>query len=102
MNCFDKIKHEILLESVSFKEARAFIQKYSDEIYYVELGYKILDDCYLIGVKPLALGIKGFNLMIQFDSSYCQTSFVDFCWYGQGQTRDQTASRKREISIQEK
>ncbi len=63
MSCFDKIKYEVLLERASFKEAREFIEKYSDEIYYVEPGYKIFEDCYLIGVRPIALGIKGFDLI---------------------------------------
>lgn len=63
MSCFDKVKHEVLLESASFKEAREFIKTYSDEVYYVEPGYKIFGDCYLIGVKPIALGIKGFDLI---------------------------------------
>ena len=53
----------MLLEGASFKGAKEFIEKYSDEIYYVEPGYKIFGDCYLIGLRPIALGIKGFDLI---------------------------------------
>ncbi|MDD1752971.1 MAG: DUF1894 domain-containing protein [Methanotrichaceae archaeon] len=63
MKCLEKIKHEVLSDGASFEEAKEFIEKYSDEIYYVEPGYKILGDCYLIGVGPIALGIKGSDLI---------------------------------------
>ncbi|MCJ7445837.1 MAG: DUF1894 domain-containing protein [Methanotrichaceae archaeon] len=63
MSCFDNIKHEVLLESVSFREARKFIEEISDEVYYVKPGYKIFGDCYLVGVPPIALGIKGIDLI---------------------------------------
>ena len=63
MSCFDKIKYEVLRESLSFKEAREFIEKCSDEVHYVEPGFKIFGDCYLIGVPPIAVGIKGSDLI---------------------------------------
>jgi hypothetical protein len=63
MSCFDKIKYEVLLENLSFKEAREYIEKCSDEVHYVEPGFKIFGDCYLIGVPPIALGITGSDLI---------------------------------------
>ncbi len=66
MSCndqIDKIKHEILLERVTFKEARKFIEKNSDEVYHVQPGYRLFHDCYLVGVPPIALGIKGSDLI---------------------------------------
>lgn len=66
MSCFkmlDKIKPEILLERATFSEAREFIERNSDEVYHVLPGYKIFHDCYLVGVPPIALGIKGSDLI---------------------------------------
>jgi hypothetical protein len=59
----DKIKHEVLLERATFSEARAFIEKNSDEVYHVLPGYRLFHDCYLVGVPPIALGIKGSDLI---------------------------------------
>ncbi len=66
MSCSDwanKINHEVLLERATFMEAREFIEKNSDEVYHVLPGYRLFDDCYLVGVPPIALGIKGFDLI---------------------------------------
>ncbi len=66
MSCndqIDKIKHEVLLERVTFREAREFIEKNSDEVYHVLPGYRLFHDCYLVGVPPIALGIKGSDLI---------------------------------------
>jgi hypothetical protein len=66
MSCFkklDKIKHETLLERATFSEAREFIEKNSDEVYHVLPGYRLFHDCYLVGVPPKALGIKGSDLI---------------------------------------
>jgi len=54
---------DIMLERVSFKEAREFIEKNSDEVCYVEPGYKVLGEFDIIGVPPFALGIKGDELL---------------------------------------
>ncbi|MFB3765818.1 MAG: DUF1894 domain-containing protein [Methanotrichaceae archaeon] len=54
---------DIMLERVSFKEAREFIEKNSDEVHYVEPGYKVLGEFDIIGVPPLALGVKGEELL---------------------------------------
>jgi len=64
MNCLDEIEHEVLLDNVSFKEARKFIEENSDRIHYVNPGYKIFLNCYLIGVPPIPLGVKGNKLII--------------------------------------
>ncbi len=66
MSCSDninKIKHEVLLERASFQEAREFIEKNSDEVYHVQPGYRLFHDCYLVGIPPIALGIKGSELI---------------------------------------
>ena len=66
MSCSDninKIKHEVLLERASFQEAREFIEKNSDEVYHVLPGYRLFHDCYLVGVPPIALGVKGSELI---------------------------------------
>jgi len=59
----DKIKHEVLLERATFREARGFIEKNSDEVYHVLPGYRLFHDCYLVGVPPIAMGIKGSDLI---------------------------------------
>jgi hypothetical protein len=63
MSRLDGIEYEVLMEGVSFQEAREFIEKNSDRVYYVEPGYKIFHDCYLVGVPPIALGVKGSHLL---------------------------------------
>lgn len=63
MKCMDDIKHEILLEGATFKDAREYIQRNFTEVYYVQPGYKVLKDCYLVGVPPIALAIKDSDLI---------------------------------------
>lgn len=66
MSCsdrIDKIGHEVLLEGATFKEAREFIETYCDEVYHVQPGYRLFHDCYLVGLAPIALGIKGTDLI---------------------------------------
>ncbi len=48
---------------MTFREAREFIEKNSDEVYHVLPGYRLFHDCYLIGVPPISLGIKGHELI---------------------------------------
>lgn len=79
MSCNDqigKIKHEILLERATFGEARGFIEKNSDEIYYVSPGYRLFQDCYLVGVPPIALGIKGSDLIFPLVRPRLGTSVI--------------------------
>lgn len=63
MKCMDNIKHEVLLEGATFKEAREFIKKNFDEVYYVQPGYRVLQDCYLVGVPPIALAVEDSDLI---------------------------------------
>ncbi|MGB9940410.1 DUF1894 domain-containing protein [Methanosarcina sp.] len=75
MSCIEQMKYEILLERISFKEAREYIEKNSDEVYYVSPGYKIFKDYYIIGVPPIAVGAKGNALMFPYTKP-CHGSFV--------------------------
>ncbi|MFB3765034.1 MAG: DUF1894 domain-containing protein [Methanotrichaceae archaeon] len=59
----DNIKHDTLLEGATFKSAREFIRRNFKEVYYVPPGYKILKDCYLVGVPPIAVAIENSNLI---------------------------------------
>ncbi len=63
MRCLDNIKHKVLLEGATFKEAREFIRRNFKEVYYVQPGYKVLKDCYLVGVPPIALAIEDLDLI---------------------------------------
>ncbi|MGV8076842.1 MAG: DUF1894 domain-containing protein [Methanosarcina sp.] len=75
MSCIEQMKYEILLERISFKESREYIEKNSDEIYYVSPGYKIFKDYYIIGIPPIAVGAKGNALIFPFTKP-CHGSFV--------------------------
>jgi len=75
MSCIEQMKYKLLLERTSFKEAREFIEKNSDEVYYVDPGYKIFKDYYIIGVPPIAIGAKGTNLIFTYVKP-CHGTFV--------------------------
>ncbi len=75
MSCIEQMKYEILMEKNTFKESREFIQKNSDEVYYVPPGYKIFNDYYIIGIPPIAIGIKG-NALIFTYTKPCYGTFV--------------------------
>jgi hypothetical protein len=75
MSCIEQMKYEILLERISFKESREYIEKNSDEVYYVPPGYKIFKDYYIIGIPPIAVGAKGNSLIFPFTKP-CHGSFV--------------------------
>lgn len=75
MSCIEQMKYDLLLEKTSFKEAKEFIEKNSDEVYYVDPGYKIFKDYYLIGVPPIALGVKGEDLIFTYVKP-CHGTFV--------------------------
>jgi hypothetical protein len=75
MSCIEQMKYEILLQRISFKEAREYIEKNSDEVYYVPPGYKIFKDYYIIGVPPIAVGAKGSALIFPYTKP-CHGSFV--------------------------
>jgi len=76
MTCLDEFKHEVLLRGVSFREAREFIENNSERVYYVEPGYKIFQKCYLIGVPPIPLGVKGFDLLLPLVRPRLGTSVI--------------------------
>jgi hypothetical protein len=69
------MKYTILLQRIGFKEAREYIEKNSEEVYYVSPGYKIFKDYYIIGVPPIAVGVKGSALIFPYTKP-CHGSFV--------------------------
>ncbi|WP_410508347.1 DUF1894 domain-containing protein [Methanosarcina hadiensis] len=75
MSCIEQMKYTILLEKTTYKDAREYIEKNSDEVYYVSPGYKIFKDYYVIGVPPIAIGVKG-NALIFTYTKPCHGSFV--------------------------
>lgn len=75
MSCIEQMKYKLLLERTSFKEAREFIERNSDEVYYVNPGYKIFKDYYIIGVPPIAIGAKGRELVFTYVKP-CHGAFV--------------------------
>jgi hypothetical protein len=75
MSCIEQMKYTILLDRISFKEAREYIEKNSDDVYYVSPGYKIFKDYYIIGVPPIAVGAKGNALIFPYTKP-CHGSFV--------------------------
>ncbi len=75
MSCIEQMKYEILLDKTTYKAARDYIEKNSDEIYYVSPGYKIFKDYHIIGVPPIALGAKG-NALIFTYTKPCYGTFV--------------------------
>lgn len=75
MSCIEQMKYKLYLERTSFKEAREYIEKNSDEVYYVDPGYKIFKDYYVIGVPPVAIGVKGKELLFNYVKP-CHGTFV--------------------------
>ncbi len=75
MSCIEQMKYTIHLERTSFKDAREYIEKNSDEVYYVSPGYKIFKDYYIIGVPPIAVGARG-NALIFTYTKPCYGTFV--------------------------
>ncbi|AAM03583.1 TPA: DUF1894 domain-containing protein [Methanosarcina acetivorans] len=75
MSCIEQMKYEILLEKTTYKEAREYIEKNSEEVYYVDPGYKIFKDYHIIGVPPIAMGVKGNSLIFTYTKP-CYGTFV--------------------------
>jgi hypothetical protein len=75
MSCIEQMKYKLLLERTSFREAREYIEKNSDEVYYVDPGYKIFNDYYIIGVPPVAMGVRGKELIFTYVKP-CHGTFV--------------------------
>lgn len=75
MSCIEQKKYTILLDKTTFKESRDYIEKNSDKVYYVQPGYKIFNDYYVIGIPPVALGVKGKALFFTYTKP-CYGTFV--------------------------
>lgn len=75
MSCIEQMKYGILLERTTYKEAREYIEKNADEVYYVSPGYKIFKDYHIIGVPPIAMGAKGNALVFTYTKP-CYGTFV--------------------------
>ncbi len=75
MSCIEQMKYKIHLEKTTFKDSREYIEENSDEVYYVPPGYKIFTDYYVIGIPPIAMGVKGNTLIFTYTKP-CHGSFV--------------------------
>jgi hypothetical protein len=75
MSCIEQMKYKIVLDKTTYKEARDYIEKNSDEVYYVSPGYKVFKDYRIIGVPPVALGAKGSALIFTYTKP-CYGTFV--------------------------
>ena len=74
MGCIEDLKPEVILSSVTFKEAREFIEAQTKEVYYVEPGYRLFEE-YLIGVPPIAIGVAGEDLLFPYTKP-CHGTFL--------------------------
>ena len=75
MSCIEQLKYRLYLERTSFKEAREYIEKNSEEVYYVDPGYRIFKDYYIIGIPPVAMGVRGKELLFTYVKP-CHDTFV--------------------------
>ena len=75
MSCVEQMKYKLYLEQTSFKESREYIEKNSEEVYYVNPGYKIFKDYYIIGVPPVAMGVRGKEMLFTYVKP-CHGTFV--------------------------
>lgn len=75
MSCIEQLKYRLYLERTSFREAREYIEKNSEEVYYVDPGYKIFKDYYIIGVPPVAMGVRGREMLFTYVKP-CHGTFV--------------------------
>jgi len=75
VSCVEQMKYKLYLERTSFKEAREYIEKNSEEVYYVDPGYKIFKDYYIIGVPPVAMGVRGKEILFTYVKP-CHGTFV--------------------------
>jgi len=75
VSCIEQMKYKLHLERTSFKEAREYIEKNSEEVYYVDPGYKLFKDYYIIGVPPVAMGVRGTELLFTYVKP-CHGTFV--------------------------
>ncbi len=75
MSCIEQMKYRLYLERTTFKDAREYIEKNSDEVYYVDPGYKIFKDYYIIGMPPVAMGVRGKEMLFTYVKP-CHGTFV--------------------------
>lgn len=75
MSCIEQLKYKIALDKTTYKEARDYIEKNSDEVYYVSPGYRVFKDYHIIGVPPVALGATGSTLIFTYTKP-CYGTFV--------------------------
>lgn len=75
MSCIEQMKYKLYLERTSFKDARDYIEKNSEEVYYVDPGYKIFKDYYIIGVPLVAMGVRGKEMLFTYVKP-CHGTFV--------------------------
>lgn len=72
--CIERMDHEILLANSSFREAKEFIQKNFNEVYYVNPGYKLFD-IYLIGASDIPIAVEEDYLIFPYIKP-CHGAFV--------------------------
>lgn len=72
--CIERMDHEILLANSSFREAKEFIQKNFNEVYYVNPGYKLFDT-YLIGTSDIPIAVEEDYLIFPYIKP-CHGTFV--------------------------
>lgn len=75
MSCIEQMKYKLYLERTSFKDARDYIKKNSEEVYEVDPGYKIFKDYYIIGVPPVFMGVRGKEMLFTYVKP-CHGTFV--------------------------
>ena len=75
MSCIEQMKYKFSWKGQASRNAREYIEKNSDEVYYVSPGYKIFKDYYIIGIPPIAVGAKGNTLIFPYTKP-CHGTFV--------------------------
>ncbi len=74
MGCIEDLKPDVVLSGVSFREARAFVEEHTKEVYYVEPGYRLFEE-YLIGIPPIAIGVDEGDLLFPYTKP-CHGTFL--------------------------
>ncbi len=74
MGCIDKMKYEVLLSKVTFKECAAYLSSNYSELYIVQPGHRMFD-VFIIGVPPIYVGVDGDNIIFPYTKP-CHGTFV--------------------------
>jgi hypothetical protein len=74
LGCIDKMKYEVLLSKVTFKECVAYLRSNYSELYIVQPGYRMFD-VFIIGVPPIHVGVDGDNIIFPYTKP-CHGTFV--------------------------